>query len=57
MFISNNWNMTVVKSDNKRNFWRCKRRNINNEGKVIFLKFVRMFGFELANNIFMKNFI
>lgn len=32
-------------------------RDINNEGNAVFLKFVRMFGFELENNIFMKNLI
>lgn len=57
MFVSNNWNMTVVKRDNERSFRRFKRGDIRNKENIVFLRFVRMFGFELGNNIFIKNFI
>lgn len=49
--------MTVVKRDNERSFRRFKRGDIRNKENIVFLRFVRMFGFELGNNIFMKNFI
>lgn len=48
--------MIVEKCGNRKSFWRCKRRAAKNEGSGVFLKFVRMFDFELADNIFMKKF-